>query len=87
MNPNIEPAYDAELHDVAWFGERLIGTIKNDSKNRFRDGTVVNTSSVRGHLLNFKGDHTRKIARTKNTRYLIVNWAGKKNAMVKGQDK
>jgi hypothetical protein len=59
--------YDAELADVRstpTVGERLGGFIYNDSKNRFHDGTWVNTSTV----MSIEGDFII----TRNTTYKLL---------------
>lgn len=51
--------HDCELHNPVYDGKYLHGEIKNDSKGRFDNGTVVTTSTV-------------EFVKTKNTTYKIV---------------
>jgi hypothetical protein len=55
--------YDAELRDYIQHAGYYHGRIYNDSKGRFSDGTLVNTTKK----VNLVGD----ILTTKNTKYKL----------------
>lgn len=60
----------AELHNVSWsklHPKSLIGSIKNDSRGRWRDGTPITTSTVVKDLGN-------NVFKTLNSTYKVVNW-------------
>lgn len=53
-----EPEYDAILKNARWLGKSLSGHIYGDKKERFKDGTLVTTSTV-SHGYNMEIYHTR----------------------------
>lgn len=58
----------ARLEDWTQLGNTLVGTIRNDSKGRFADGTTIRTSTIISN--------NGKICRTRNSTYELGRHAG-----------